>query len=138
MLVHCQAGISRSATICIAYLMYLKHLNLDEAFDFLKSKRSVISPNLNFMRQLAEFEAQLLLSRKATKISTSSCSDLEFDFNSANCSAGSVNSMVKNASPALTLALTHCTQQVSFRFDSPHSGSPTLTLCPSPVLMSPS
>jgi len=58
-LVHCQAGISRSATICIAYLMFDKNITADEAFDFLKAKRSVVSPNLSFMRQLMEFEVQL-------------------------------------------------------------------------------
>lgn len=59
MLVHCQAGISRSATICIAYLMHHKEIGLEEAFDFLKAKRAVISPNLNFMRQLTEYETEL-------------------------------------------------------------------------------
>lgn len=58
-LVHCHAGISRSATVCIAYIMYLKKLSLEDAYSFVKSKRSVIAPNLNFMRQLLDFEAQL-------------------------------------------------------------------------------
>ena len=59
MLIHCRAGISRSATICIAYLMYAGHFSLDEAHDYLKRRRPLISPNLNFMRQLAEFETSL-------------------------------------------------------------------------------
>lgn len=58
-LIHCRAGISRSATVCIAYLMYGGHLTLDEAHDYLKRCRPLISPNLNFMRQLAEFETCL-------------------------------------------------------------------------------
>jgi len=58
-LIHCRAGISRSATVCIAYLMYAGRLTLDEAFDYLKRCRPLISPNLNFMRQLAEFESCL-------------------------------------------------------------------------------
>jgi len=58
-LIHCRAGISRSATVCIAYLMYGGRLSLDEAHDYLKHCRPLISPNLNFMRQLAEFEACL-------------------------------------------------------------------------------
>jgi len=58
-LIHCRAGISRSATICIAYLMYAGRLTLDEAHDYLKRRRPLISPNLNFMRQLAEFGSSL-------------------------------------------------------------------------------
>lgn len=59
-LIHCRAGISRSATVCIAYLMYAGRLTLDHAHDYLKRCRPLISPNLNFMRQLAEFESHLL------------------------------------------------------------------------------
>ena len=58
-LVHCHAGISRSATVCIAYIMWLKHWTMEYAYQFLKSKRSLIAPNLNFMRQLVEFENEL-------------------------------------------------------------------------------
>uniref|UniRef100_A0A4W3GUL0 Dual specificity protein phosphatase n=1 Tax=Callorhinchus milii TaxID=7868 RepID=A0A4W3GUL0_CALMI len=58
--VHCQAGISRSATICLAYLMSSNRVRLDEAFEFVKQRRSVISPNFSFMGQLLQFEAQVL------------------------------------------------------------------------------
>ncbi|KAG7480786.1 hypothetical protein MATL_G00059850 [Megalops atlanticus] len=59
-LVHCQAGISRSATICLAYLMHSRRVRLDEAFDFVKQRRRVISPNLAFMGQLLQFETDVL------------------------------------------------------------------------------
>ncbi len=59
-LVHCQAGISRSATICLAYLMKKKRVRLEEAFDFVKQRRSIISPNFSFMGQLLQFESQVL------------------------------------------------------------------------------
>ncbi|KAJ8397111.1 hypothetical protein AAFF_G00009650 [Aldrovandia affinis] len=59
-LVHCQAGISRSATICLAYLMKRKRVRLEEAFEFVKQRRSVISPNFSFMGQLLQFESQVL------------------------------------------------------------------------------
>ncbi|KAL6087373.1 hypothetical protein STEG23_016674 [Scotinomys teguina] len=57
-LVHCQAGISRSATICLAYLIQSRRVRLDEAFDFVKQRRGVISPNFSFMGQLLQFETQ--------------------------------------------------------------------------------
>lgn len=59
-LVHCQAGISRSATICLAYLIHARRVRLDEAFDFVKRRRQVISPNLAFMGQLQQFETDVL------------------------------------------------------------------------------
>ncbi|XP_077992339.1 dual specificity protein phosphatase 1-like [Glandiceps talaboti] len=58
-LVHCHAGISRSATICLAYLMRALHYRLDDAFEFVKRRRSLISPNFNFMNQLMKFESEL-------------------------------------------------------------------------------
>ncbi|KAM3845676.1 dual specificity protein phosphatase 1 [Vipera latastei] len=58
--VHCQAGISRSATICLAYLMRTNQVKLDEAFEFVKQRRSIISPNFSFMGQLLQFESQVL------------------------------------------------------------------------------
>ncbi|MBN3317438.1 DUS2 phosphatase, partial [Atractosteus spatula] len=59
-LVHCQAGISRSATICLAYLIVSRRVRLDEAFAFVKQRRGVISPNLSFMGQLLQFETDVL------------------------------------------------------------------------------
>ncbi|KAL5021476.1 hypothetical protein ScPMuIL_000631 [Solemya velum] len=59
-LVHCQAGISRSATICLAYLISTSHFNLESAYENIRAKRSVIAPNLNFMRQLQDFEKTIL------------------------------------------------------------------------------
>ncbi|EDO45432.1 predicted protein, partial [Nematostella vectensis] len=58
-LVHCLAGISRSVTITIAYLMSSQHLSLNEAYDFVKARKSNVSPNFNFMGQLLDFERSL-------------------------------------------------------------------------------
>lgn len=59
-LVHCEAGISRSPTICMAYLMKTKQLRLKEAFDYIKQRRGVISPNFGFMGQLLQYESEIL------------------------------------------------------------------------------
>jgi len=54
--VHCAAGMSRSPTVVIAYLMWKKKLPLNDAINFVKNKRPVISPNLNFIKQLEIFQ----------------------------------------------------------------------------------
>ena len=50
-LVHCSYGISRSASIVIAYLIKTG-LTYTEAYDFVKSKRDLIEPNKGFKKQL--------------------------------------------------------------------------------------
>ncbi|KAL4668387.1 hypothetical protein H8957_011230 [Semnopithecus entellus] len=59
-LVHCEAGISRSPTICMAYLMKTKQFRLKEAFDYIKQRRSMVSPNFGFMGQLLQYESEIL------------------------------------------------------------------------------
>lgn len=56
---HCLAGISRSVTVTVAYLMQKLNLSLNDAYDFVKRKKSNISPNFNFMGQLLDFERTL-------------------------------------------------------------------------------
>jgi len=65
-LVHCQAGVSRSATVTIAYLMKKSLLSMTDAYRYLKTKRDIIAPNFNFMGQLMEFE-QVLNSGKVMR-----------------------------------------------------------------------
>ncbi|GJJ68887.1 tyrosine-protein phosphatase MSG5 [Entomortierella parvispora] len=55
-LVHCQLGVSRSASLVIAYVMQSRNMGLNEAYDFVKARSAVISPNMGLMYQLAEFE----------------------------------------------------------------------------------
>lgn len=62
--VNCFAGVSRSSSIVIAYIMYKYKLTLEEAFQYVKSKRPIIQPNPGFMQQLKELEPLLLTYKK--------------------------------------------------------------------------
>ena len=57
--VHCNKGISRSATIVIAYIMWKNHYNYIDSFFYVKNKRNFISPNEGFIQQLKIFERLL-------------------------------------------------------------------------------
>uniref|UniRef100_A0A6A7FSF3 protein-tyrosine-phosphatase n=2 Tax=Hirondellea gigas TaxID=1518452 RepID=A0A6A7FSF3_9CRUS len=58
-LVHCLAGISRSATVAIAFVMKHLHLPYEEAYRYVKNRRPTISPNINFVGQLLELDKHL-------------------------------------------------------------------------------
>lgn len=54
-LVHCMAGVSRSPTIIIAYLVQKRHFTHEQATHLLRSQRSIINPNPGFNKQLTNF-----------------------------------------------------------------------------------
>ncbi|KAI8925328.1 protein-tyrosine phosphatase-like protein, partial [Entophlyctis helioformis] len=54
-LVHCHAGVSRSVTLVIAYLVLATGMSLDEAYAHVRKRRPVAKPNVGFARQLAEY-----------------------------------------------------------------------------------
>ncbi|CAD5116533.1 DgyrCDS5412 [Dimorphilus gyrociliatus] len=128
-LVHCLAGISRSATICLAYLMKQRKYTLDQAFDYLKARREIISPNLNFMRQLQEYETALKREPSTPLASPPS---------SAPVGSHSAPNTPRAKRRALSLQLTPCTQQAAFVFDIPSissSNSPSGSFTHSPTLV---
>lgn len=56
-LVHCHAGVSRSASIVIGYLMRINELTLNEAIEHVVGLRPIVSPNASFLQQLATLES---------------------------------------------------------------------------------
>lgn len=55
-LVHCYAGISRSASCVIAYLMQESNMPFFEAMSYVRKRRHIVFPNFGFQRQLMDFE----------------------------------------------------------------------------------
>lgn len=51
-LVHCTAGVSRSPSFVIAYLVRYMNMDVDTAIKAVKTKRSCSSPNASFLTQL--------------------------------------------------------------------------------------
>lgn len=62
--VHCQRGVSRSATIVLAYLIKYKKLTRNQAYINVKSLRPQADPNPGFWRQLLQWEKQCLEEKK--------------------------------------------------------------------------
>lgn len=58
-LVHCVAGVSRSVTLCLAYLVKWQKMTLCEAYHHMKLRRPQIRPNTGFFKQLIKFEERL-------------------------------------------------------------------------------
>jgi atypical dual specificity phosphatase len=67
-LVHCYAGISRSSTIVIAYLIQVHDYSFWSALPFVKKKRDCASPNAGFERQLLSFAKKLAVDRSLCTI----------------------------------------------------------------------
>ncbi|KAJ7689404.1 hypothetical protein B0H17DRAFT_937233 [Mycena rosella] len=64
-LVHCQAGMSRSVTIVAAYLMYTQKIDPETALDIIRKARPNVEPNPGFLLQLEIFyKAAFKISRR--------------------------------------------------------------------------
>lgn len=55
-LIHCLAGMSRSVTVTIAYIMSVTSLNWKEALKVVRVGRAIANPNNGFQKQLQDFE----------------------------------------------------------------------------------
>jgi hypothetical protein len=58
-LIHCREGVSRSATIVIAYLIATYGMSSGSAYFVVKASRGKVEPNVAFMNQLHRFEQDL-------------------------------------------------------------------------------
>ncbi|KAM6964068.1 dual specificity phosphatase 29-like [Tautogolabrus adspersus] len=61
-LVHCARGISRSATLVLAFLMIKERLTLVEAAEAVRRHRNIL-PNVGFLNQLCNLDSFLALQR---------------------------------------------------------------------------
>lgn len=75
-LVHCVAGVSRSVSLILAYLMKYADMTLKTAFHHVRSVRPQVRPNTGFFKQLIEYEQRLY---GATTVSMVHCSSLGED-----------------------------------------------------------
>ena len=51
-LIHCSQGVSRSASLAIAYMMWKRAAGYDEVFQEVKAARGVANPNIGFICQV--------------------------------------------------------------------------------------
>ena len=58
-IVHCAAGMSRSPTLVIAYLMIENRWSYEAAYNYVRSRRSIVEPNIGFAKQLKALEYRL-------------------------------------------------------------------------------
>ena len=78
-IVHCIAGVSRSVSLCAAYLMTKvrsekvlfgnSNMGATEAIKYIQKRRPCANPNPSFMHQLKKYEEQLKIPRNSTSIS---------------------------------------------------------------------
>ncbi len=54
-LVHCNAGVSRSVSVVVAYLMSRRRMPFQEALDAVRAVRPAAKPNDGFLRQLKNY-----------------------------------------------------------------------------------
>jgi protein tyrosine phosphatase len=59
-LIHCSAGISRSPTLVLAYMIKKEHITLDAAFNKMRKLRQIVDPNISFILQLRDWEKKCL------------------------------------------------------------------------------
>ncbi|KAL7026976.1 hypothetical protein ACKWTF_005252 [Chironomus riparius] len=70
-LVHCKMGISRSASVVVAYAMKAYNWDFSQAIQHVKEKRNCIKPNKNFLAQLETYQGILDAMKNKEKLQRS-------------------------------------------------------------------
>lgn len=70
-LVHCKMGVSRSASVVIAYAMKAYQWEFQQALEHVKKRRSCIKPNKNFLNQLETYSGMLDAMKNKEKLQRS-------------------------------------------------------------------
>ncbi|KAJ1547520.1 hypothetical protein HK096_002550 [Nowakowskiella sp. JEL0078] len=84
-LVHCHAGVSRSATIILAFLMIKKQMSLYEAWNFVFVRRPIIRPNEGFAEELRKLDEELkVLNEKDIKLKSNRSPEVPIYWMSSN------------------------------------------------------
>ena len=103
-LVHCQAGVSRSPTIVIAYLMRRHRQRMNDAYARVREMRPIVAPNLIFMSQLMDFETKLF----GSTCSSSSSTGVQIELNNNN------NNNTSSSSSSSTTKFSSCSSTFQF------------------------
>uniref|UniRef100_A0A914ERB0 Protein-tyrosine-phosphatase n=1 Tax=Acrobeloides nanus TaxID=290746 RepID=A0A914ERB0_9BILA len=72
-LVHCVAGVSRSASLTIIYLVKYERMSLRQAYHYVKSARPIIRPNVGFWKQMVDYERKLRGHTTVSMVKTDQC-----------------------------------------------------------------
>jgi len=134
-LVHCLAGISRSVTVTVAYLMHALDLSLSDAYDHVKRCKPDVSPNFSFMGQLMDFERSLRSKRATVTGSppyvdvavaavasdhdgrTADCPCVVMDSVDRTCYSSPVSSLSSLSTSSAAAALSSCSSASSSAFE---------------------
>ena len=122
-LIHCFAGVSRSATVTIAYLMRRRCMSFDNAHSLVSEKRTGISPNIHFLMQLKEMSTSDIsspVSTTATTIIDRGCDSVVNSPAALDSPASYGNNSISSLSPSPCLIGTSntCTEDVDSAVDS--------------------
>ncbi|VDK56174.1 unnamed protein product [Cylicostephanus goldi] len=67
------AGVSRSASLVMIYLVKYERMTLRQAYHYVKSCRPIIRPNVGFWKQMVDYEKRFRGSASVTMVMTNQC-----------------------------------------------------------------